>query len=57
MNFIKTSKTTPKQRTKEECLQAIADVVHAEKLTNEQLNKFVNLLEDDAKLKRALMFL
>lgn len=56
MNFIKPNKA-PQQRTKDECLQAISNVVNADKLTIEQLNKFVNLLEDDAKLKKALIFL
>ncbi len=54
MNFIQTK---PQQRSKPECIEAITKVINADKLTIEQLNKFVNILEDDSRLKRALIFL
>lgn len=54
MPFIQTK---PQQRSKAECIEAITKVVNDDKLTIEQLNKFVNILEDDAKLKRVLIFL
>lgn len=54
MNFIQTK---PQQRSKTECIEAITKVINADKLTIEQLNKFVNILEDDSRLKRALIFL
>lgn len=56
MSFIKKSKQRT-DRSNAECLEAIATVIKADKLTNEQLNKLVNLMEDDAKLKKALIFL
>lgn len=56
MSFIQAKNNKP-QRTQAECKQAIITVIEAGKLTDEQLNKIVNLLQDPARLKRALMFL
>lgn len=57
MSFIKKKKTETILLSKEECLQHIKSVIDAGKLTDEQLNRLVKLMEDDNALKRALIFL
>lgn len=57
MSFITSKKNKPQQRTRQECKEAIITVIEAGTLTDEQLNKIVNLLQDPARLQRALLFL
>lgn len=60
LGFLHRSKqtpTTPQTRTKEQCLQAISDIVERGKISISDLNKFVDLIQDENKLQTALMFL
>lgn len=58
MSFLKPKASTQAPaRTKDDCKAAIVQVIDSGKLTLEQLNKIVDLMQNDSKLQRALMFL
>lgn len=54
--FLK-QKPTTQPKSKEECLRIISDVVERGKISLSDLNKFVDLIQDETKLKTALTFL
>lgn len=57
MSFIQKKPTATPARSKEDCKAAIMAVIDSGKLTDQQLNKIVDLMQNDSKLQRALMFL